>query len=106
MVLPLDENIHGASSLGAAAVALVEQARPKVLVLAGSAFENSEDALAVGQALRKSPHGTKDKLEIRVIPTHLDNARAAARAIAMDRLIEDPLGLAKRLITKRRRAAS
>ncbi|MBH5295317.1 ROK family protein [Corynebacterium ulcerans] len=102
VILPLDENIHGSSSLGASAVALVEQTRPKVIVLAGSAFENSEDALAVGQELRKSPHGTKDKLEIRVIPTHLDNARAAARAIAMDRLIEDPLGLAKRLVTRRR----
>ncbi|MBG9370397.1 ROK family protein, partial [Corynebacterium diphtheriae bv. gravis] len=38
-------------------------------------------------------------IEIRVFPTHLDNARAAARAVALDHLIEDPLGLAKRILT-------
>ncbi|MCQ9359671.1 hypothetical protein NQ007_08830 [Corynebacterium sp. 142RC1] len=47
----------------------------------------------MGRALRQ----VAADAEIRVIPTHLDNARAAARAVALDRLIDDPLGLAKRL---------
>lgn len=80
-------------SLEDSATNLAAKVNPAEIVLAGSAFEVPTTARAVGRALRQ----VAGDAEIRVIPTHLDNARAAARAVALDRLINDPLGLAKRL---------
>ncbi len=82
------------ADLEEAAVDLAARTSPDTLVLAGSAFENSVEAHAVGRALRSSEHA---KVEIRVIPTHIDNARAAARAVAVARLLADPVSFAKRL---------
>lgn len=87
-------DISANTTLGQVAVQIANDTTPNTIVLAGSAFANPADARSVGLALRSSRH--RDA-EIRVIPTHLDNARAAARAVALDRLISDPLGLAKRI---------
>ena len=57
-------------------------------------LENSVEAHAVGRAFRSSEHS---KVEIRVIPTHIDNARAAARAVAVARFLTDPIAFAKQL---------
>lgn len=86
--------LNSNTTLGQVAVHMANDTNPHTIVLAGSAFASSTDARSVGLALRSSRHR---EAEIRVIPTHLDNARAAARAVALDRLISDPLGLAKRI---------
>ncbi|OWN55324.1 hypothetical protein AY502_01805 [Corynebacterium belfantii] len=83
--VPIDTSSEDVALLSEAAVHLVAEHAPNSIVLAGSAFSNPDDARTVGKALRSSP-------------THLDNARAAARAVALDHLIEDPLGLAKRIL--------
>ncbi len=88
-VTPLE--VGNYSSLESAALDLASRTSPNTLVLAGSAFENSADAHAVGRALRSSKHS---KIEIRVIPTHLDNARAAARSVALVRLLTNPIAFA------------
>lgn len=95
--VPIDTSSEDVALLSEAAVHLVAEHAPNSIVLAGSAFSNPDDARTVGKALRSSP--TNPNTEIRVFPTHLDNARAAARAVALDHLIEDPLGLAKRILT-------
>ncbi|CAB0886025.1 ROK family protein [Corynebacterium diphtheriae bv. mitis] len=95
--VPIDTPSEDVALLSEAAVHLVAEHAPNSIVLAGSAFSNPDDARTVGKALRSSP--TNPNIEIRVFPTHLDNARAAARAVALDHLIEDPLGLAKRILT-------
>ncbi|UJM21917.1 ROK family protein [Corynebacterium diphtheriae] len=95
--VPIDTSSEDVALLSEAAVHLVAEHAPNSIVLAGSAFSNPDDARTVGKALRSSP--TNPNIEIRVFPTHLDNARAAARAVALDHLIEDPLGLAKRILT-------
>lgn len=87
-------NTDSYTTLGSIAVALAKETQPSTIVLAGSAFANPHDARAVALAIKSSRN--RD-VELRVIPTHLDNARAAARAVALDRLINDPLGLAKRM---------
>ncbi|MHC9880669.1 ROK family protein [Corynebacterium diphtheriae] len=94
--VPIDTSSEDVALLSEAAVRLVAEHAPNSIVLAGSAFSNPDDARTVGKALRSSP--TNPNIEIRVFPTHLDNARAAARAVALDHLIEDPLGLAKRIL--------
>lgn len=94
--VPIDTSSEDVALLSEAAVHLVAEHTPNSIVLAGSAFSNPDDARTVGKALRSSP--TNPNIEIRVFPTHLDNARAAARAVALDHLIEDPLGLAKRIL--------
>lgn len=94
--VPIDTSSEDVALLSEAAVHLVAEHAPNSIVLAGSAFSNPDDARTVGKALRSSP--TNPNIEIRVFPTHLDNARAAARAVALDHLIEDPLGLAKRIL--------
>lgn len=94
--VPIDTSSEDVALLSEAAVHLVAEHAPNSIVLAGSAFSNPDDARTVGKALRSSP--TNPNTEIRVFPTHLDNARAAARAVALDHLIEDPLGLAKRIL--------
>ncbi|CAB0980321.1 ROK family protein [Corynebacterium diphtheriae] len=94
--VPIDTSSEDVALLSEAAVHLVAEHAPNSIVLAGSAFSNPADARTVGKALRSSP--TNPNIEIRVFPTHLDNARAAARAVALDHLIEDPLGLAKRIL--------
>ncbi|QDZ41777.1 ROK family protein [Corynebacterium sp. sy039] len=81
-------------ALGAIAVALAKETKPDTIVLAGSAFAQQTDARKVGHSIK---HSYKKEVELRVIPTHLDNARAAARAVALDRLINDPLGIAGRM---------
>lgn len=81
--LPVDDTV----TLERAAASLVVATQPNALVLAGSNFENPLTARAVAEALRNV--GTLP--EIRIIPTHLDNARSAARAVALDKLIYDPL---------------
>lgn len=80
--------------LEGAALDLAARTSANTLVLAGSAFENSVEAHAVGRAFRSSEHS---KVEIRVIPTHIDNARAAARAVAVARFLTDPIAFAKQL---------
>lgn len=97
--VPIDTSSEDVALLSEAAVHLVAEHAPNSIVLAGSAFSNPDDARTVGKALRSSP--TNPNIEIRVFPTHLDNARAAARAVALDHLIEDPLGLAKRIVASR-----
>ncbi|CAB0533221.1 ROK family protein [Corynebacterium diphtheriae] len=97
--VPIDTSSEDVALLSEAAVHLVAEHAPNSIVLAGSAFSNPDDARTVGKALRSSP--TNPNIEIRVFPTHLDNARAAARAVALDHLIEDPLGLAKRILASR-----
>lgn len=92
----IDTSSEDVALLSEATVHLVAEHAPNSIVLAGSAFSNPDDARTVGKALRSSP--TNPNIEIRVFPTHLDNARAAARAVALDHLIEDPLGLAKRIL--------
>lgn len=94
--VPIDTSSEDVALLSEAAVHLVAEHTPNSIVLAGSTFSNPDDARTVGKALRSSP--TNPNIEIRVFPTHLDNARAAARAVALDHLIEDPLGLAKRIL--------
>lgn len=81
-------------SLEEAATDLAAKTTPDTIVLAGSAFENSTDAHAVGRALRASKH---PNVEIRVIPTHIDNARAAARSVALSSLLVDPVNFARSL---------
>lgn len=93
----LDINSAGNAPLGYLAVALANKTNPQAIVLSGGDFANPQDARAVGLAIKSSRH--RD-VEIRVIPTHLDNARAAARAVALDRLISDPLALAKEIATR------
>lgn len=96
-VRPLTLNQNTARvSLGPAALYLANKTNPKIIVLAGSGFGQPDEARAVAAAIRSSQR-TKD-IEIRVIPTHLDNARAAARAVALDRLIHFPLELAQSMI--------
>lgn len=87
-------NTDSQTTLGSIAVALAKETTPSTIVLAGSAFANPKDARSVALAIKSSRN--RD-VELRVIPTHLDNARAAARAVALDRLINDPLGLSKRM---------
>ncbi|AKK04447.1 ROK family protein [Corynebacterium mustelae] len=84
------------TSVEAAAMDLASKTSPDTIVLAGSAFENSADAHAVGRALRASKHAN---VEIRVIPTHIDNARAAARSVALSGLLTDPINFAKQIVT-------
>ncbi|AKE40297.1 ROK family protein,MarR family regulator [Corynebacterium kutscheri] len=81
-------------TLGDTAVKLANEVNPNIIVFAGSAFASSTDAQAISQALKRTQHRN---IELRVIPTHKDNARAAARAVGMDRLIYDPLSMAKRM---------
>ncbi|MDO4630945.1 MAG: ROK family protein [Corynebacterium sp.] len=83
------------ATLAEAAVDLTVQTKPDTVVLAGSAFANPTDAHAVGRALRESPESSG--VEVRVIPTHIDNARAAARALALNGLLTDPLGFTKQI---------
>ncbi|WP_281510941.1 ROK family protein [Corynebacterium belfantii] len=97
--VPIDTSSENVALLSEAAMHLVAEHAPNSIVLAGSAFSNPDDTRTVGKALRSSP--TNPNIEIRVFPTHLDNARAAARAVALDHLIEDPLGLAKRILASR-----
>ncbi|MCS4492181.1 MULTISPECIES: ROK family protein [unclassified Corynebacterium] len=77
---------------------LTEQINPHTIVLAGSAFESREEAHGLARSIRGSKHA---QVEIRVIPTHLDNARAAARAIALAPLLADPLGFTQAIKTRR-----
>lgn len=87
--LPVDATV----SLERAAATLVMATHPRVLVLAGSNFETPRTARMVAEALRNigaSP-------EIRIIPTHLDNARSAARAVALDKLMFDPLAVRRQV---------
>lgn len=80
-----------------AILSLAAETAPSRIVLAGSAFQNREDARAIGRAIRSSEFSTT---EIRVIPTHADNARAAARAVALSPLIADPVSLAKKVLAR------
>lgn len=89
--------VRSARTLEESATGLLQGVVPEEIVLAGNAFEIPETARGVGRALRE----VAPEAEIRVIPTHLDNARAAARAVALDRLIGDPLGLAKHVFAQK-----
>ncbi len=61
-------------------------------MLAGSAFAKRADTQVVGRALQEV-----GGVEVRVIPTHIDNARAAARALALSGLLTNPLTFSKQL---------
>lgn len=87
--LPVDNS----SPLERAAAALVMATQPHILVLAGHNFEDPHAARAVAEALRN----VNATPEVRIIPTHLDNARSAARAVALDKLVYDPLVVRRQL---------
>ena len=76
---------------------LTAETMPSRIVLAGSAFESRDDAHAIGQAIKASEFSST---EVRVIPTYADNARAAARAVALSSLIADPVNLAKSVASR------
>ena len=69
-----------------------ESIKPSVLVLSGSAFSEDPKGRSVfASQLKKEYSGD---IELRLIPTHRENVRAAARAVALDRLLNEPLSLA------------
>lgn len=69
-----------------------ESIKPSVLVLSGSAFSEDPKGRSIfASQLKKEYNGD---IELRLIPTHRENVRAAARAVALDRLLNEPLSLA------------
>lgn len=79
------------SSIQETALSLIAQTNPHTVVLAGGAFHNAQEARALGRAIRTSRFS---HVEIRVIPTHIDNARAAARAVALCQFLANPVSFA------------
>lgn len=88
----IDLNIGKYPTLAAAALDLTARTEPDTVVLAGSAFAHRADTQVVGRALQEI-----GGVEVRVIPTHIDNARAAARALALSGLLTNPLTFSKQL---------
>ena len=88
----IDLNIGKYPTLAAAALDLTARTEADTVVLAGSAFAKRADTQVVGRALQEI-----GGVEVRVIPTHIDNARAAARALALSGLLTNPLTFSKQL---------
>lgn len=80
-----------ATLLAHAAAAAAQQRKPATLVLAGSAFSEDQKGRSVFAAQLKKEYDAE--IELRLIPTHRENTRAAARAVALDRLLNEPLSL-------------
>ncbi|AZA08204.1 ROK family protein [Corynebacterium pseudopelargi] len=79
------------ASLLDASIQLVKTHAPHTVVLAGDTFESTTEARRFHRTLLQE---APQEVSVRVFPAHLDNARAAARAVAMERLMQDPLSLA------------
>jgi len=81
-----------ARRLGTLAANLAQEHRPATIVVAGSAFIDDPAApkLFAGE-VRNRLGGTG--VELRMIPTHREIVRAIARAVALDQLLREPLGL-------------
>ncbi|WJY90980.1 MarR family protein [Corynebacterium faecale] len=84
----LDER---AALLAHAAAAAAHDLNPSTLVLSGSAFSEDQKGRSVFAAELKKEYNRD--IELRLIPTHRENVRAAARAVALDRLLNTPLAL-------------
>ncbi|MFP7365211.1 winged helix-turn-helix domain-containing protein [Corynebacterium callunae] len=80
-----------ATLLAHAAAVAAQQRKPATLVLAGSAFTEDPKGRSVFAAQLKKEYDAD--IELRLIPTHRENVRAAARAVALDRLLNEPLSL-------------
>lgn len=80
-----------AALLARAAAEVATTITPHTLVLAGSAFSEDPKGRSVFATELKKAYGSD--LELRLIPTHRENVRAAARAVALDRLLSAPLSL-------------
>ncbi|AZA10394.1 ROK family transcriptional regulator [Corynebacterium gerontici] len=79
------------SSLLEASIQLVRSYTPSAVVLAGDTFGSKAEARLFHQSLLQE---AAQPVQVRIYPAHLENARAAARAVAMERLMHDPLELA------------
>ena len=84
----LDER---ATLLAHAAAAAARDLKPSTLVLSGSAFSEDQKGRSIFAAELKKEYDRD--IELRLIPTHRENVRAAARAVALDRLLNTPLAL-------------
>lgn len=84
----LDER---ATLLAHAAAAALKDIKPSTLVLSGSAFSEDQKGRSIFAAELKKEYPAD--IELRLIPTHRENVRAAARAVALDRLLNTPLAL-------------
>lgn len=84
----LDER---AALLAHAAAAALKDITPSTLVLSGSAFSEDQKGRSIFAAELKKEYPAD--IELRLIPTHRENVRAAARAVALDRLLNTPLAL-------------
>lgn len=60
-------------------------------MLSGSAFSEDQKGRSIFAAELKKEYPAD--IELRLIPTHRENVRAAARAVALDRLLNTPLAL-------------
>ncbi|WP_080792680.1 ROK family transcriptional regulator [Corynebacterium pacaense] len=78
--------------LARSAATAAQSVNPGTVVLSGSAFSEDPDGRQVFAAELKENY-THD-VELRLIPTHRENTRAAARSVALDRLLNEPLSLA------------
>lgn len=82
----LDER---AERLGDIVGQLVECTKTDTVVLTGSAFSQDESRLR--QVTKAIHRATEGQVSLRTIPTHRDTVRAASQAVALDRLVSEPL---------------
>ncbi len=80
-----------ATLLAHAAASSAKALNPATLVLAGSAFSEDPRGRSTFAAELKKEYDRD--IELRLIPTHRENVRAAARAVALDHLLNAPLTL-------------
>lgn len=80
-----------ATLLAHTAAEAAETVKPSTLVLSGSAFSEDPQGRSVFASQLKKEYDAD--IELRLIPTHRENVRAAARAVALDRLLNEPLTL-------------
>ncbi|AWB81001.1 Crp/Fnr family transcriptional regulator [Corynebacterium yudongzhengii] len=84
-----------ARDLGVLAAELISEHRPDTLVVAGGAFIDDPQAPGkFARSVREQLGADLQGASLRLIPTHDEVVRAIARAIALDRVLRDPLSLA------------
>lgn len=81
-----------ARQLGELTAELAREHRPSTIVVAGSAFIDDPAAPKLFAGAARAALGDND-IELRMIPTHREIVRAIARAVALDQLLREPLGM-------------
>ncbi|AKK10095.1 ROK family protein [Corynebacterium uterequi] len=83
-----------AQALGELAAEFIAEQRPSTVVVAGSAFLEDPHAPGIFARTVRSQLGSgDDDVELRLIPTHREIVLAIARAVALERVLQDPLHL-------------